>query len=86
MPQDAIALLQRFVALPGHHFWHDDVALADSPAIARDRLIGYRQITDAQLLALAIVRGGRLVTFDRGIVELVPADFAAASPVQVLNA
>lgn len=86
MPQDAIALLQRYVALPGHHFWPDDVALADSPAIARDRLIGCRQITDAQLLALAIVRGGRLVTFDRGIVELIPAAFATSSPVQVLNA
>lgn len=86
MPQDAIALLQRYVALPSHHFWHDDVALADSPAIARDRLIGYRQIIDAQLLALAIVRGGRLVTFDRGITDLVPTDFAAAAPVHVLTA
>ena len=88
MPQDAIALLQRYVALPGHHFWPDDIALADSPAIARDKLIGYRQITDAHLLALAIVRGGRLVTFDRGIVELVPAEFAASAPVpvQVLSA
>jgi hypothetical protein len=39
-----------------------------------DHLVGFRQVTDAHLLTLAIHRGGRLATFDRGIAELVPSD------------
>ena len=34
--------------------------------------MGYRQVTDAHILSLAIRRGGRLVTFDRGVLQLVP--------------
>jgi uncharacterized protein len=86
LPQEAIALLQRFTALPGHRFWSDEIALVDSPAVARDKLIGYRQITDAHLLALAIVHGGRLATFDRGVTALVPAGQRANEPVEVLRA
>ena len=37
------------------------------------RITGSRaQMTDAHLLALAIRRGGRLATFDRGLVDLAP--------------
>lgn len=36
----------------------------------RQRLIGHRQIADLQLLALAHLQGGQLVTFDTGIREL----------------
>jgi uncharacterized protein len=39
-----------------------------------DHLVGFRQVTDAHLLTLAIRHGGRLATFDRGIAELVPSD------------
>ena len=35
-------------------------------------MLGPKQVTDAQLLDLAIRRGGRLVTFDRKIEYLVP--------------
>jgi predicted nucleic acid-binding protein len=33
-------------------------------------------VTDAHLLAVALSRQGRLATFDRGIVDLVPAGYS----------
>ena len=38
-----------------------------------ERMLGHRQITDSYLLALAVVYGGRFVSFDQRIrVDLVP--------------
>jgi hypothetical protein len=72
-PGEAIALLARIVAQPGHVFWPDDVSIVDSAAIDAARIVGHRQVTDAHLVALAIRHGGRLATFDRGVGEVVPA-------------
>jgi uncharacterized protein len=69
-PRQAIELLRSIVALPGHVFWEDDVAMSRPEPIDPDRIVGHRQVTDAHLLALAIRRGGRLATFDRGVQEL----------------
>jgi hypothetical protein len=71
-PGEAILLLRKILELPGHAFWQDDVSIAHEQNLAPERLLGYRQVTDAHLLSLAIRRGGRLLTFDRGILELVP--------------
>ena len=46
---------------------HDAVMRSRAPT-------GYRQVTDAHLLALAIRHGGALVTFDRGLNELAGSD------------
>ena len=73
-PAEALSLLREMVALPGHHFWHDDVSLAKADLVDAAKLHGYRQVTDAHLLSLTIRRGGRLVTFDRGVRHLIPAD------------
>jgi toxin-antitoxin system PIN domain toxin len=64
---DARRFLLALRAVDGHHFLVDDVSLADAdvPTIA-----GYRQVTDAHLLALARRRGVRLVTFDAAITAL----------------
>ncbi len=59
-------------ALPGHVFWTDDVSPGTGDATPFGRVVGYRQVTDAHLLALAIRRQGRLATFDRGVSELIP--------------
>lgn len=67
---DAVALLQRIVQLPDHQFWHDDVSIAWSEEVPRKGMVGYRQVTDGHLLALATRRSGRLATFDRGVQEL----------------
>lgn len=71
-PQEAIQLLRRIVDLPHHVFWHDDVSVASSELVDKVRLVGYRQVTDAHLLALAQNRGGRLATLDGKMRSLVP--------------
>ena len=74
-PREAIDLLKRIVALPHHIFWRDDFSITGGQWVALDRLTGYRQITDAHLLGLALTRGGKLVTLDRGVRDLVPTGF-----------
>ena len=50
-----------------HEFWPDSISLVD-PKIARvEHIHGPRQLTDIYLLALAVNRGGRLVTLDERI-------------------
>lgn len=71
-PAEAILLLQELTSLPGHLFWTDDVAVTSSEHVARERIVGYRQVTDAHLLALAIGNDGRLATFDAAVAELAP--------------
>jgi len=50
-----------------HEFWPDEISLVDGRYVDRTRIHGHRQLTDVYLLALAVSRGGRLVTFDDGI-------------------
>lgn len=50
-----------------HTFWPDDLSVLDARTVDLTRIHGPRQLTDAYLLALAVHRGGRLVTFDRAI-------------------
>lgn len=71
-PQDAIALLRRLCAMAGHAFWTDDVSVAEAGPSPFERVVGYRQVTDAHLLALCVRRSGRLATFDQALVQLVP--------------
>lgn len=73
-PREAAALLRRIIALPDHVFWQDDVSLPSAPEIDLSRLVGYLQVTDLHLLALARRRGGRLATLDSGIASLIPGD------------
>ncbi len=69
-PGEAIAVLRRIRRLRGHVFWVDDASPADREATPFERVLGYRQVTDAHLLALALRRGGALATFDAGLAEL----------------
>ncbi len=71
-PAQAIHLLRQIRQQPGHTFWEDDVSPVDSDATAFERVVGYRQVTDAHLLTLATRKCGSLATFDRGVVELAP--------------
>lgn len=70
-PRDAIAMLARLVALPGHRFWSDDVAVTADGPFAALALVGHRQTTDAYLLALAQRHDGKLATLDGDIAELI---------------
>ena len=73
----AVELLAGAVAGPHHEFWPCDLSLLNRSVIDVTRIHGGRQITDAYLLALAVSRGGRLVTFDRAIAL---ASVPAATP------
>jgi toxin-antitoxin system PIN domain toxin len=84
-PREAMEYLRHITALPHHRFWIDDVSLVETPYVAKERLVGHRQVTDAHLLALALRQGGRLATFDRSIRQLVPAGRKPEEAVLVLE-
>lgn len=61
------SLLRAACSANDHEFWADDVSLLDPARFEVARLHGPRQVTDAYLLALAVSKGGRFVTFDEAI-------------------
>ncbi len=68
-PAEAVRVLQENIQHPGHRFWFDNLSVTQ--ALAKLRLTGHKQVTDAYLLALAIANKGKLVTLDRGIAHIV---------------
>jgi hypothetical protein len=77
-PVEAIALLDENLSHPGHEFWPDNLQLAAGVKQLQAGLHGYRQITDAYLLALASRRKSILATFDRGLKMLAGDTFVSA--------
>jgi toxin-antitoxin system PIN domain toxin len=77
-PADAVALLRDNMNHPGHEFWIDSLQLAAAVEAVEGSLRGYRQVTDAYLLALASRRKGILATFDRSLVSLAGEPFGSA--------
>jgi uncharacterized protein len=72
--REAVGVLRGLRAVGGHRFWPDDVSVAACPEVGIDDLQGYRQVTDAMLLALAARNQGVLVTFDGGVAALAQAN------------
>ncbi len=70
-PLEALGVLERLTQLGSHTFWPLDQSILYLPGSIGARLQGYRQITDAVLLATAIQRNGQLATLDAGIEGLV---------------
>ncbi len=70
-PLEAIAVLQRLSRLGSHTFWPQDQSIMHLPESIGIRLQGYRQVTDAVLLAAAMQRNGQLATLDGGMERLV---------------
>jgi toxin-antitoxin system PIN domain toxin len=77
-PAEALALLAENVTHAGHEFWTESLEVPAAVKGMEARLQGYRQLTDAYLLALAHRREGVLATFDRGLRTLGGDRFAAA--------
>ncbi len=68
MPVRTIAeRLSEAAAGPFHEFWPDELSLLDRNVAELERIHGPRQLTDVYLLALAVRRAGRFVTFDASI-------------------
>jgi toxin-antitoxin system PIN domain toxin len=72
---EAQELIQSLTRLDGHRFWPIDLDLSESVALFTGRLHGFRQVTDAYLLGLAIHRKGTLVTLDKAIPHLAGHEF-----------
>ncbi len=66
-PGDLIDRLRKFAAQSNHEFWPDNISLRDEQVFAGQRIHSSRQLTDLYLLALAVERRARLVTFDHAI-------------------
>ena len=66
-PGVVAARLAGAAATSWHEFWADDFSLLEPGTIDWRSVLGSRQLTDAYLLALAVRRGGRLVTLDHAV-------------------
>jgi toxin-antitoxin system PIN domain toxin len=64
-PAAVAPIVAELRALPGHVFWGDDLSLVASDLVDPALIMTPAQVTDTYLLALAVSKGGRLVTFDR---------------------
>jgi toxin-antitoxin system PIN domain toxin len=67
--EQALALLGVVTAHAKHHFWPD---LLPYDKVRWHGVMGHRQVTDAYLAGLARHHGGKLASFDRGLVALQP--------------
>jgi hypothetical protein len=77
-PREAAALLADNLAHPAHQFWTDELSVPAAIKGVETRLQGYRQLTDAYLMALAVERKSVLATFDQGLRTLASATGASA--------
>lgn len=59
--------LREAMASGSHEFWADDVSVLDDDVFDAARIHGPRQLTDVYLLALAVHRRGRFITFDSAV-------------------
>jgi toxin-antitoxin system PIN domain toxin len=50
-----------------HEFWPDDISFRQAGQVNWPRILGHGQITDAYLLALAVAKGGCLMTLDHRV-------------------
>jgi uncharacterized protein len=83
-PRDALQVLGGSVQHPAHHFWTEDIGVAEAVAPFGRRLLGHQQITDGYLLGLAIHKKGRLATLDGSVPSLLPEQGAARSRVVLI--
>jgi toxin-antitoxin system PIN domain toxin len=64
-PAVVAPLVGELIRYPRHQFWPDAISLLNQPGVDASRLLEAGQLTDTYLLALAVHRGGTLVSFDR---------------------
>jgi hypothetical protein len=65
--EEVFEVLEQVQQYPGYHYWPISASVLSVTRPFRERIFGYKQITDAYLLGLAIKRNGVLVTLDKGI-------------------
>ena len=77
-PSVVAKLLTAFRELPGHHFWPDNISVADSAHVEVGLLSNHSRVTDSYLLALARAHSGRLATMDHRVATDAVANGAAS--------
>jgi len=82
--QYGLRALEKNCAEHRHVFWAQDSSVVEMLPEIRERLTGHQQLTDAILLDLAIRKGGRLVTLDRRVANLLPPDSPHRSAIEVI--
>ncbi len=84
-PKAIAGRLSELRQLGRHEFWDDRISLLDPKHFDLEKLPGPSQITDVYILALAVERRGRLITFDQSIAwRCVPS--ATAQHIHVFTA
>jgi toxin-antitoxin system PIN domain toxin len=71
-PGAAAQALRKSLAHPNHEYWPADVSYLEAIEPFGSQIVGHKQVSDAYLLGLAIHHKGKLVTMDRGILDLLP--------------
>lgn len=66
-PLEAVERLRTATGTRHHELWPCSISFLDDRRVDASRVHGPLQVTDVYLLALAVERGGRFVTFDRTI-------------------
>jgi len=84
-PQESMEVLQQTCAEPDHVFWAQNSSITELRPEIRQRLVGHKQLTDALLLDLAIRNGGRLVTFDKRMHSLLPANSPHQAAIETIS-
>src|SRR5690348_14214215 len=83
---DAQRTMSVNVKAPHHEFWNLDYSPSEMLPEIRERIRGHQQISDALLLDMAIRHRGKLVTFDKAITSLLPADSRHRSAIEIIHA
>jgi toxin-antitoxin system PIN domain toxin len=73
---DAVSLLREMKTIPNYDYWPIHEPWLEVVQPLASRLHGYKQVTDAYLLGLAIRQGGVLVTLDAHIAPLAGPELA----------
>ena len=85
-PLEAMQSLAITLKHPHHQFWPDDLGFNEAVTVFRSRLVGYRQISDAYLLGLALHRGGKLAILDRSILTFLAPSSPQSKHVELISA
>jgi toxin-antitoxin system PIN domain toxin len=76
-PEEKKVALQQLTSMPGHAYWPMDIEYLKAIEPFERRMQGYRPITDAFLLGLAVHHKGELATMDEAILHLAGREFAS---------
>ena len=77
-PAQAMEALASMTAHAAHEYWADAAEPQRLPTLNSVAVVGHRQVTDAYLLGLAVLRGQCLATLDRGLLTFAQASGLAA--------